>query len=170
MTEGTPAMPDPIQIPLHDRKGARVGTALVSAEDARLAEHRWSLSDHGYAKRTACVGGVEQRVYLHRAVMGCVPGDGVQVDHIHGAKLDCRRSELRVGTHTDNAQNLTRVYGRSRFRGVCWHKAAGKWQACVRASGRAYYLGLFRSEVVAGAVAAQFRADHMPGSIEAYAS
>ena len=40
----------------------------------------------------------------------------------------------------------------SAFRGVCWHKASGKWQAAVTHQGKKHFLGVFDDEAAAARV------------------
>ena len=35
----------------------------------------------------------------------------------------------------------------SKFKGVCWHKAANKWYASIQKDKRIYYLGVFEIEI-----------------------
>jgi hypothetical protein len=86
-------------------------------------------------------------------------------------RLDNRRANLRLCTPQGNSENRgpTRS-SRSGVRGVSWHAGVGKWQATVWLRGRSYYLGIFDSVEEAGAVAAAFRAEHMPFSEEANAA
>jgi hypothetical protein len=104
---------------------------------------------------------------MHRFVLGLRKGDPRKVDHKNRNRLDNRRENLRVVTSAENAQNLERNYGRSRHRGVAWHKVTKKWRAVVRLDGRQHHLGYFDDEDEAGAVASAFRAQHMPFSSDA---
>ena len=55
---------------------------------------------------------------------------------------------MRIATHQQNAQNRRGNVGTSsRFKGVCWHKKYGKWQASITHNGRNIYLGLFTDEI-----------------------
>jgi hypothetical protein len=79
---------------------------------------------------------------MHRRIMGLVPGDGIQVDHINHNGLDNRRANLRLATRFDNQHN--RVLAKtntSGFLGVTWARREGKWQAMVKANGRNYWGG-----------------------------
>ena len=80
--------------------------------------------------------------YLHRLVMDAPKK--VQVDHIDGNKLDCRRTNLRLCTHAGNMRNCRmRKNNTSGRKGVSWHRKSGKWQAQIRVNGKLIHIGLF---------------------------
>lgn len=169
---------EPIPVPLRDRTGATISYAVLSVEDAHLAEYRWYLdSDPSrgqsklYARRNVKRDGRLVALYLHREVVGLQVADPRQCDHINGITLDCRRANLRIVTHAENGQNLhkPRVGSSSRFRGVTWDKARGKWLAAGTLNGRRRHIGRFDSEEEAGVAAAEWRREHMPFSREAAA-
>lgn len=154
-----------IEIPLRNRAREVIAVALVDDKDAHFAELRWRKSTTGYVVRY--VGRIGPRKYgyesLHRAVMGCVRGDGREIDHRNGNPLDCRRQNLREATHAQNTQNVTAHRdARSSHRGVSWHKGADKWRATVFVDGRQKHLGFFDDELEAAQVASEFRKAHMP--------
>ena len=75
--------------------------------------------------------------------MGCQPFDGRIIDHKDHDKLNNRLDNLRVVTASQNSRNRTKKANcSSQFRGVSWHKQAGKWQARINGE----YLGLFEIE------------------------
>jgi hypothetical protein len=161
-------------IPLRNRKGLVVGSVLIDDEDASLADHRWCQDSTEYAVRTIYLGMVDgkqsqRKVYLHREVMGLTVGDGLDVDHIDGNKSDCRRTNLRVGTHAQNTQNVPSRVGTSKHRGVSWQPRAegGKWLARGRVDGRPFHVGYFDTEEDAAAAMAEHRREYMPYSNEA---
>jgi hypothetical protein len=160
-----------VGFPLYRRDGGVRAIAVIDASDAdAVLTCRWAVDTYGYVHRSIRLGGGKQRnVLLHRQLMGLEHGDGLQIDHINGDKLDNRRENLRVCTNALNAQNRREGYGSSQMRGVAWHKATGKWAAYATAGGRKHHLGLFDSEREAADVAAAFRAEHMPFSAEAAA-
>lgn len=75
---------------------------------------------------------------------GSFPAD--QIDHINGNRQDNSISNLRPATNTENARNA--AIGKnntSGFKGVSFHKKAGKWSAQICVERRARYLGLFET-------------------------
>jgi hypothetical protein len=93
-------------------------------------------------------------VALRRVIMG-VAEEGLNVGHVNGDPLDCRRENLVVKTiqqRTQGARKMKAVKGRpcsSRFKGVCLEKKTGKWGAVIRSEGRTHRLGRFGDEIAA---------------------
>lgn len=150
-------------IPLRRRDGTVKAYALVDDSDRELVEGwRWSLTKRGYVRRTVRVDGRQQTVHLHRVITGLERDDPRDVDHENGNRRDCRRSNLRVVTRAGNAQNVTRVRGRSRFRGVSWHVSNRRWQAKLTVGYRQVHVGYFADELEAAIAAEGARRDLMP--------
>jgi hypothetical protein len=124
--------------------------AIVDAEDyAAVARYSWSLESTGYAKRNRSRSEPRPRkAYLHREIAGCVPGDGLEVDHLNFDRLDCRRGNLVVGTPEANRRRQRGWGGRQR--GVYFAKDRGKWVAQAnigrRGESRHRTLGYFETE------------------------
>lgn len=157
------------QIPLRARDGRIRAFAIIDAADADwVNQWKWYLSDTGYVKRrTPRRDGRQRNVPLHRELLGLVSGDGKVVDHIDHNRLNCRRSNLRVVTSAQNNQNkLSKRGSASQYRGVTWHKAAGKWMAQVMVGRRYTYLGLFTEEAEAARASSDARKRLMPYSVE----
>lgn len=105
-----------IQVPLYARDGTVRAWSIVDDEDADLARQHWYLDNNGYAARY-----VPQRTQLlHRAVLNLLPGDPRQGDHIDGRRLNNRRSNLRIVTPAENAQNRPSRPGTSSRKGACF--------------------------------------------------
>lgn len=82
--------------------------------------------------------------YLHRLVMGLQKGDKRQVDHVDMNVLDCRKSNLRICSHTQNLMNQKkRPHTQSGYKGVYLHTLTGRWQARIRVGGKERSLGYF---------------------------
>lgn len=139
---------DGVAIPLSNG-----GVTIVDASDAELvSRHVWHRDTLGYARAMVKQDGTWRLVRMHRFLLN--PEPGVEVDHIDLDRLNNRRStNLRACTRRQNAANITKYKGTSRFKGVCWHKAAQKWCVQIREPGGKHrYLGLFTNEEEAAAV------------------
>jgi hypothetical protein len=157
----------PSRIPL-----GRTGlVALLDPSDAiwasRLKWHTQRNGDLLYVARIDVINGLRERTYLHRMVLGLERDDPRRVDHINRNTLDNRRSNLRIVTDAQNAQNQGSRGGSSRFRGVTWDKSREKWMATGMLDGRRRTIGRFDDEAEAAFAAAEWRAEHMPFSEEA---
>lgn len=128
----------------HLERGTLPEGAFVSDEDLSLvADHIWSVRtvSNGMTYVMTDIDCVP--VYLHRLVLP----DAAEIDHRNGNGLDNRRENLRQATHSQNEGNQRPQVGRSsRFKGVSWHKAAGKWEAYIQHKNQKRLLGLFASE------------------------
>jgi hypothetical protein len=154
---------DYTQIQVGGPRAKRHGIALVDVADAgTVGAYHWSMSSDGYAKRNT----KGLTVYLHRFLLGLLPGDGHHVDHVSGDTLDNRRVNLRVATNAQNHQNLYRC---GPYRGVTWHTEAKRWKAQVKLTGKNHHLGYFATRDEAAEVAAAYRREHMPFSADARA-
>ena len=67
-----------------------------------------------------------------------------ELDHHDGDKQNNKFSNLRPATRSQNQRNIPRMRNNtSGFKGVCYHRAKGKFQASLKALGRKIHLGLF---------------------------
>lgn len=156
-----------ISIPLRRNDGTIRAHVIIDACDDHFAAHTWCLSGAGYAMRTLPKSKGRRKLYLHREILGLTPGDGLQVDHIDRDPLNCRRSNLRVATAGQNAQNqASRPDSASLYRGVHWDKQRGKWYAKAELNDVQHWLGRYDDELEAAAVAQAWRTAHMSFTIE----
>lgn len=124
--------------------------AIIDDEDAeRVLAHRWRAKDEGRgaAHKSPQWYARNATTYLHRFIIGAPRG--MQVDHVNGDRLDCRRSNLRLATNAQNAANRSNRGGASSFKGVSYpllKSGRRKWQAMIFAAGRAKWLGYFETE------------------------
>jgi len=126
--------------------------ALIDDEDIeRVSQYDWTIRTSGgtrYAATNTNKIGKSQRM-MHRYILGLKPGE--LADHINGNGLDNRRSNLRVVTASQNAQNSfvqRREDGKtSRFKGV--FRSGGKWSAKINVAGAVDVLGTFDDEQAA---------------------
>jgi hypothetical protein len=119
---------------------------MVDAADFEwLNKHKWygNGGPGGYAAST--VDG--KAIFMHRLIMNAPAG--LVVDHANGNRHDNRRSNLRKCTHSENRRNTRKSRGASRFKGVSWSRAMGKWQAKIHQNGKSIRLGYFDDEIEA---------------------
>lgn len=104
------------------------------------------LSNDGYMVVT-----IDGRQYpQHRIVWLLFTGSWPinQIDHINGNRSDNSVANLRQATGGQNQENR-KCSNLSGFVGVTFNKAAGKWQAQIKKSGKQFYLGLFNTAELA---------------------
>ncbi|MDY0356607.1 MAG: HNH endonuclease [Sedimentisphaerales bacterium] len=126
--------------------------AIVDAADYEwLSKYKWLATGNEkrgfYAGRRVGQG----MLLMHRAIMQ--PPPGMVVDHISGNGLDQRRANLRVCSQRHNSHNRRPSrWTSSRFKGVYFCRATGKWVATIGFEGRSIHLGSFDDEVEAARV------------------
>lgn len=70
-----------------------------------------------------------------------------RIDHIDGNGLNNQQANLRFATRSQNMANKrVKRNGSSKFKGVCWDKAMGKWKACAQKDHTQFHLGYFIKE------------------------
>lgn len=93
--------------------------------------------------------GLKSKIYqAHRLAWFYVYGiwPEKQIDHINGDRSDNRIVNLRQATNSENNCNKTKYSNNvSGYKGVSWHKQAGKWCAEIWKNYKKEYLGLFNS-------------------------
>lgn len=122
-------------------------SAIVDAEDAaRVLACRWTLHNARSGLYAKQVG--HSTIMLHRFVLGLprTPGHDDVVDHKDGDGLNCRRSNLRIGTNVQNLVNSPSQQGSSLYKGVTWDAARSRWKAQIMIGRRNHYLGRYKTE------------------------
>ena len=114
------------------------------ADYEKYNQFNWSAHRSGkkyYPVRKVKINGKSREIYLHREIVNAP--SGLHVDHINGDSLDCRRENMRLVTHSQNAMNRrlrsdnkTGVVGVSRRR-------SGKYLAYYSDNGKFKTLGSF---------------------------
>lgn len=100
-------------------------------------------------------------IYLHHLVLP--PKKGFEVDHKNRNKWDCRRSNLRHLTHSDNLHNSKLfITNTSGFRGVSKLKNVARWEGCVCVRGKRYRKSTFLNALEAHEWCESIRAKYLP--------
>lgn len=102
-----------------------------------------SVDGKGYRHGTLC----GKSLLAHRVILAMANGRWPeQVDHINGDRSDNRIKNIREATHQENSRNRRMLKSNtSGIKGVCWSKAAQKWQANIKVNGKQFFLGVFDS-------------------------
>lgn len=133
-----------VAIPLTGKHG-KGKFAFVDAKDfERVSKYKWHVNK-GYAERSFYKNGKAVHEKLHRFIFEEVR-EGYVIDHINGNKLDNRRSNLRECTPTENKKNqqLSTV-NKSGYKGVCYSKYHGKWNAYITNDKKRKHIGYYSS-------------------------
>jgi hypothetical protein len=122
--------------------------AIVDAEDFEsLNRYKWHAQTGG---RTfyAATRHEGKTFSMHRLITNAPKG--LVVDHINHNGMDNRKHNLRICTHAENCRNRRfSRRGSSKYKGVSKEKKRKLFLACIRCKGKYYYLGRFKSEIVA---------------------
>lgn len=132
--------------------------ALVDDEDfAWLNQWKWyymrrvkaNAELQGYAVRQEWINRTYLPVYMHREILGLKRGEarttGRLGDHINGDTLDNRRSNLRIVTPSQSAQNRSMQRNNtSGYKGVS-RFSKRLWRARIYEDGREVSLGYFKT-------------------------
>lgn len=93
-----------------------------------LSQFNWFLHPAGYAVRNICRNGKKTKIRMHREIIGTP--DGMETDHINNNRLDNRRENLRICTHSQNRMNSSlQSNSTSGYKGVSYFKPAKLWKA-----------------------------------------
>lgn len=108
-----------------------------------LNQWKWHCDSNGYAARyTSSKLGDRRMVLMHRVV--AITPEDMFTDHINRDRLDNRKENLRVCTHSQNQANRNmNKNNTSGHRGVRWDKDRGKWYTSIDCNKETTFLGRF---------------------------
>lgn len=116
-----------------------------------LSRFKWCANKVGrrvYARRTVRgPDGKVTRQYLHKVLLPFAS----YVDHKDGNSLNDRLENLRSASVVQNNRGFKtkRLLALSKYRGVSWDSARGKWVAQIHVNKKRLWLGRFEYEVEA---------------------
>lgn len=129
--------------------------AIVDAVDyPHLSKHlwmaRWSPTGRCYyaTRTTPMVNRVPGKIIpMHREVLGLVPGQEEEGDHIEtGMTLDNRRANLRIATASQQQHNKRKpTNNTSGFKGVTFEKSRNMYRASIQVNGKRIIIGRRRT-------------------------
>ena len=121
--------------------------ALVDDADYDwLNQWKWSYVSGSAARATSRKDGPQRLILMYRLIMQAP--DGMEVDHKNMDRLDCRRENLRLATHTQNMRNRNaHSHNRSGFKGVSptGNRYRNFFKAEIKVAKRKIYLGCFET-------------------------
>jgi hypothetical protein len=116
------------KIPLRNKFKEIVDYCIVSSEDFDiLNKYKWCIGE-GYV-----MGSIDKKMWrIHRYIMIEILNnkeDKIKIDHINSNKLDNRRENLRIVTHSENVRNSSkRKNASSKYFGVSKNN---KWSSTI---------------------------------------
>ena len=116
------------------------GVALIDDEDVgRIPLTGWYIHNQGYAQhRWRRPDGSHTHELLHRVVMNAKSGQ--ELDHINHNRLDCRKSNLRLVTRSQNNENWPGAQSTNKLgiRGVMRYETKGgpRFRASIQVRGK----------------------------------
>jgi len=137
---------DVAYIQLYDIYCKPTEKAIIDSEDVdKCRDYKWGLTN-GYA--TSRING--KKVLLHNFIMNRNGSLKIQTDHENRIPLDCRKTNLRTCTCSENKYNIAlRNDNTSGFRGVSFDRKSNMWIAEIVADHIHYHVGRFYDKVQA---------------------
>jgi hypothetical protein len=117
-----------------EKTGEVIGEALVDLDQlSRVRKYKWHVASRhcSYAETFLRKG---RSILLHQFVIGRKPG--LDIDHINGDGLDCRRRNLRHVSHYANVLNRHRRLNKSGHMGISWRADRNCWVASIIRNGK----------------------------------
>ena len=128
---------DICKIILYNIRSEPIDTAIIDVDDYdKVRGVKWHKeSGRGYPKS-------RKKGYLHHVIWG----EKAQLDQRDCNKMNARKSNLRLATRKQNAQNkLKQKRNKSGYIGVRFSRRLGKFRAQIFIDGKNRHLGLFQS-------------------------
>lgn len=124
---------------------------IIDTEDIEIVSQFWwyKKADQNYVICDLHKNGkMERRIRLHRFLMNVLDDDRVVVDHINRNPLDCRKSNMRIATQSQNCLNKSRhSKNTTGYTGVHFEKDSGIYQAEIRIAKTTVHLGRSKDKV-----------------------
>jgi len=127
--------------------------AVIDLEDIPLAKkYIWWVQrkkDTYYACGRP-INNKNERVKLHRIILGLKKDDGILVDHRDRNGLNCKRNNIRLCNNSQNMQNSIPLDGcSSKYKGASYRKDIKRYVSLICLNGKLMHLGCFKDEIEA---------------------
>lgn len=137
---------------IHSKKHGSFEVIVDDADWDEVKKYKWHIGKQPkrkaiYARRNEYVNGKRppKEVALHTHLTGYK-----MTDHINGNGLDCRRSNMREATVTQNRHNTgIRKDNRSGYKGVSWDKDENKWVVRIQKDNKNKTIGRYDTKEAA---------------------
>jgi len=109
-----------------------------------------SKNDNGYLYVNLTTKSVIKTFSVHQLVAICFLNHepskyNLVVDHINNNQIDNNAENLQIISNRENSSK-NRKGGSSKYVGVSWSSANGKWLSMIHVKGKAVYLGYYEDE------------------------
>lgn len=147
------------------RNSGKLDHVVVDATDLdKISQfpYTWNITQ-GYARGHLPRNGNKRGyVSMHRMITDAPKGS--VVDHINHNTLDNRKSNLRICSTSENAQNRLGAQRNSKsgIRGVTWDEKYKLWIVTYKKEGQIYQVGRFRSREEARKASIAARKEQFP--------
>jgi len=131
-----------VEIPVSVRYSAFVDAAAAP----KVLPYQWRVSPENGQTYYACASLNGKEVFMHRLILGLTDAS-VTTDHKDHCGMNNTRANIRPASHQQNSANRRKRSGHtSKYKGVSWKTAYGKWVATVELDGKKKHLGYFDDE------------------------
>ena len=118
--------------------------ALIDDEDYdRISIYKWYYHTNGHA-----IANISKKsIAMHRLILDA-PND-LEVDHINHNRLDNRKKNLRLVSHSQNMSNILKCGNvSSKYKGVLLNRCSPtqNYQAKIMKNGKQIHLGTFNTQ------------------------
>lgn len=123
--------------------------AKVDDEDFDLINgFKWHYAKMNASSNYAMKRNGEKQIGMHRLIMK-QNNSKIFIDHIDGDGLNNQKANLRECSQHQNAMNIKKKRGSSKFVGVYFHITSKKWRAICYINKRRTNVGSFKTELEA---------------------
>ena len=121
-------------------------TIVGDADYEKINKFKWFYTGKYAVRWKRLSKDMRKMWYMQWDIVGNPP-KGFETDHINGNKIDNRRNNLRIVTHSQNQINRKMPQNNtSGFKGVCWDKIKQKWRADIKLNYKRIFLGNFKNK------------------------